>query len=119
MKVLHPIAFALLAASAAVAQAQPQAQMSKDDMSSMKMPAARQQAGAMMTDAVVQNIDAAKGLIVLKHGDIPNLAMPAMTMGFDVADRKMLDPLKPGDKVRFHVEVVKGKPTVTQLEAAR
>jgi Cu(I)/Ag(I) efflux system membrane protein CusA/SilA len=121
MKVLHPLAFALLAASAAVALAQPQAQaqMSKDDMSSMKMPAAGQQAGAMMTDAVVQKIDAAKGLIVLKHGDIPNLAMPAMTMGFDVADRKMLDPFKSGDRVRFHVEVVKGKPTVTQLEAAR
>lgn len=119
MKVLHPLAFALLAASAAVAQAQPQAPMSKDDMSSMKMPAAGQQAGAMMTDAVVQKIDAAKGLIVLKHGDIPNLAMPAMTMGFDVADRKMLDPFKSGDKVRFHVEVMKGKPTVTQLEAVR
>lgn len=115
MKVLHPLAFALLAASAAVVQAQ----MSKDYMSSMKMPAAGQQAGAMMTDAVVQKIDAAKGLIVLKHGDIPNLAMPAMTMGFDVADRKMLDPFKSGDKVRFHVEVMKGKPTVTQLEAAR
>jgi Cu(I)/Ag(I) efflux system membrane protein CusA/SilA len=45
--------------------------------------------------------------------------MPAMTMGFDVADKKMLDPVKPGDKVRFHVEVVQGKPTVTHLEAAR
>ncbi|MDP9605133.1 UNVERIFIED_ORG: Cu(I)/Ag(I) efflux system membrane protein CusA/SilA [Variovorax paradoxus] len=113
MKVSHALAFALFAASAAIAQAQ----MSKDDMSSMKMPA--QQAGAMMTDAVVQKIDTAKGLVVLKHGDIPNLAMPAMTMGFDVADRKMLDALKPGDKVRFHVEVVKGKPTVTQLETVR
>jgi len=28
-----------------------------------------------------------------------------MTMGFDVADKKMLEPVKPGDKVRFHVEV--------------
>lgn len=115
MKTVHSLAFALLAASAAVAHAQ----MSKDDMSSMKMPAPSQQAGVMMTDAVVQKIDPAKGLVVLKHGDIPNLAMPAMTMGFDVADRKMLDALKPGDKVRFHVEVVKGKPTVTQMETAR
>ncbi|WP_432730989.1 copper-binding protein [Variovorax sp. W6] len=118
MKVSHSLAFALFAASAAVAHAQ----MSKDEMSSMKMPAQgqpAQQAGAMMTDAVVQKIDTTKGLVVLKHGDIPNLAMPAMTMGFDVADRKMLDALKPGDKVRFHVEIVKGKPTVTQLETAR
>nr|WP_067513099.1 copper-binding protein [uncultured Acidovorax sp.] len=114
MKVLHPLAFALLAASAAA-----QAQMSKDDMSSMKTPAAGQQAAVMLTDAVVQKIDAANGVIVLKHGDIPNIAMPAMTMGFDVADKKMLDPVKAGDKVRFHVEVVKGKLTVTHLEAAR
>ena len=100
MKVLRTLAFTLLAASAVVAQAQ----APKD---------------GMLTDAVVQKIDNATGVIVLKHGDIPNLAMPAMTMGFDVADKKMLDAFKTGDKVRFHVEVVKGKPTVTQLETAR
>lgn len=115
MKVFHPLAFALLIASAAAAQAQ----MPKDDMSSMKMPAPSQNAAGMLTDAVVQKIDAASGVIVLKHGDIPNLAMPAMTMGFDVADRKMLDQVKAGDKVRFHVEIMKGKPTVTHLEAQR
>ncbi len=116
MKVLHPLAFALLVASAVAAQAQ----MSKDAMSSMKPAAPAPQAAAgMLTDAVVQKIDTAGGVIVLKHGDIPNLAMPAMTMGFDVADRKMLDGVKAGDKVRFHVEVMKGKPTVTHMEAAR
>jgi len=115
MKVLHSLAFALLVASAVSAQAQ----MSKDAMSSMKTPAPSQQAAGMLTDAVVQKIDAAGGMIVLKHGDIPNLAMPAMTMGFDVADRKMLDQVKAGDKVRFHVEIMKSKPTVTHLETAR
>jgi Cu(I)/Ag(I) efflux system membrane protein CusA/SilA len=109
VKVLHPLAFALLIAAGA-AQAQPP----KDDASSMKKPAP-----GMLTDAVVQRIDPASGLIVLKHGDIPNLAMPAMTMGFDVADGKMLAPLKPGDRVRFHVEVLQGKPTVTHIEPAR
>jgi Cu/Ag efflux protein CusF len=119
-KVLHPLAFALFVVSAAAAFSAPaQAQMQKDDMSSMKMPPPGQQAAGMLTDAVVQKIDMAGGVIVLKHGDIPNLAMPAMTMGFDVADKKMLDAVKPGDKIRFHVEVVKGKPTVTYMEAAR
>ncbi len=84
----------------------------------MKMPQSNQKAAGMLTDAVVQKIDQAGGVIVLKHGDIPNLGMPAMTMGFDVAERKMLTQVKPGEKVRFHVEVVKGKPTVTHLEAA-
>lgn len=117
MKVLYTLAFALLSTSTVA-----QAQGPKDDMSSMKMSASSQpgpQVTTMMSDAVVQKIDTAKGLIVLKHGDIPNLAMPAMTMGFDVADRKMLGQVKAGDKVRFHVEVMKGKPTVTHLESAR
>ncbi|MFZ3117720.1 MAG: copper-binding protein [Variovorax sp.] len=113
MKFSYPLAFALSVGLAGAAQAQ----TSKDGMSSMKMPPSNQQAAGMLTDAVVQKIDQAGGLIVLKHGDIPNLAMPAMTMGFDVADKKMLESVKPGDKVRFHVEIVKGKPTVTRLEA--
>jgi Cu(I)/Ag(I) efflux system membrane protein CusA/SilA len=53
-----------------------------------------------LVDGEVKKIDTEKGLIVLKHGDLPNLAMPAMTMGFDVADRKMLDGLKVGDRVK-------------------
>ena len=64
----------------------------------------------------VRKIDLDKGLIVLRHGDIPNLAMPAMTMGFDVADRKWLDGLKVGDKVSFQAEMVKGKATVTEFK---
>ena len=45
--------------------------------------------------------------------------MPAMTMGFDVANKKMLEGLKVGDKVRFQAEMVKGKATVTELQAVR
>lgn len=69
-----------------------------------------------LVDAVVQKVDPAKRLIVLKHGDIPNLGMPAMTMGFDVADQNMLKSVKAGDKVRFQAEIVKGKATVTELK---
>ena len=69
----------------------------------------------------VRKVDVAKGLVVLRHGDIPNLAMPPMTMGFDVADPRMLDGLKVGDKVSFQAEMVKGNATVIELkrEAAR
>ena len=72
-----------------------------------------------LVDAEVRKLDPSTGLIVLRHGDIPNLAMPAMTMGFDVADKKMLDGLKVGDKVRFQAEMIKGKATVTELRKAR
>lgn len=96
-----------------------QAQTRQQDVPAMKTPAAGQPAGGPATDAVVRRIDKAKGMLVLQHGDIPNLAMPPMTMGFDVADPKMLDRLKPGDKVRFHADVVNGKATVTAVQALR
>lgn len=104
-----PVAFATTA----------QTQMSKDAMSSMQMPGAGQKSAVSWTDAVVQKIDPDKQMIVLKHGDISNLAMPAMTMGFDVANKKMLSAVKAGDKVRFQVELMNGTPTVTRLEAVR
>lgn len=47
-----------------------------------------------LVNGEVRKLDPATGLIVLRHGDIPNLAMPAMTMGFVVADKRMLDGLK-------------------------
>lgn len=72
-----------------------------------------------LVNAVVRKVDTARSLVVLKHGDIPNLGMPAMTMGFDVADKKMLKSVKAGDKVRFQAEMVNGKATVTALTKAR
>lgn len=42
--------------------------------------------------------------------------MSAMTMAFDVADKKMLKGIKAGDKVRVRVDSVKGKLMVTKLE---
>ena len=78
-------------------------------------PSATASAPMPLVDGEVRKIDIDKGLIVLKHGDLPNLGMPPMTMGFDVADKKMLDGLKVGDKVRFQAEMVNGKATVTEL----
>jgi len=72
-----------------------------------------------LVNGEVRKLDPATGLIVLRHGDIPNLAMPAMTMGFEIVDKKMLDGFKVGDKVRFQAEMVKGKATVTELHAVK
>jgi Cu(I)/Ag(I) efflux system membrane protein CusA/SilA len=89
-------------------------------MTNAKKPSASASASSMpLVDGVVQKIDTSKGLLVLKHGEIPNLAMPAMSMGFDVADRKMLKAVKPGDKVQFQAEMVGGKATVTELHKKR
>ena len=72
-----------------------------------------------LVDAEVRQVDAAKGFIVLKHGEIANLAMGPMTMGFDVADKKMLKGVKVGQKVKFQAEMIGGKATVTELKWVR
>ena len=83
-------------------------------------PSASAAAPAMpLVNAEVKKIDLEKRLIVLKHGDIPNLGMPAMTMGFDVANSKMLKSVKVGQKVKFQAEMVGGKATVTELKPRR
>lgn len=106
---LSALALALVAASAACGQG----------MSPMKPPEAASRSTMPLVDAEVKRVDMAKGLIVLKHGDLPNLGMPPMTMGFDVADKKMLEGIKVGQKVKFQAEMVGGKATVTELRPNR
>ena len=66
-----------------------------------------------------RRLDKAQGKVTLRHGPLPNLEMPAMTMVFKVADSKMLDGLKEGDKVRFAADRVDGTITVTAIEVVR
>ena len=77
------------------------------------------QASSAGVDGEVQKIDKDAGKITLKHGPIPNLEMPGMTMVFRVKDPTMLDSVKPGDKVRFSAEKSGGALTVTQIEPAK
>ena len=64
----------------------------------------------------VKKINEAQGKITLKHGEIANLDMGAMTMVFTVADLEMLKVVKPGDLVTFEADRVNGKLTVIKLE---
>lgn len=68
------------------------------------------------TDGDVRKVDKAAGTILLKHGPIANLDMPAMSMVFRAKDPAMLDQVKPGDKVRFAAEKIGGQYTVTRIE---
>jgi len=70
------------------------------------------------TDGEVRKIDKDAGKLTLKHGDIPNLDMPPMTMVFQVKDRAWLDQFKAGDKVRFKAEKGPSGLMVTSLEPA-
>jgi Cu/Ag efflux protein CusF len=66
----------------------------------------------------VRKVDKAAKKITLKHGPIPNLDMPAMTMVFRVQDATLLDKVKAGDKVNFSAEKINEQITVTRLERA-
>lgn len=72
--------------------------------------------GLPTAEAEVRRIDLQAGKVSLKHGDIPNLDMPPMTMVFQVKDATWLQQIKVGDKVRFTADKVNGAYTVMSLE---
>lgn len=93
------------------------AQTSTADHSAHHPPAAS--AAAASSDGEVRKVDKEQGKVTVKHGPIANLDMPGMTMVFKVADPKMLDNLKPGDKVKFAASNKDGAITVTAIEMAK
>jgi Cu(I)/Ag(I) efflux system membrane protein CusA/SilA len=72
-----------------------------------------------LTEGEVERVDKERNEIVINHGDLPQLGMPAMTMAFSVTDKRMLERVKPGDKVRFNADIVKGEAAVTFIEVVR
>ena len=74
---------------------------------------------AALADGEVRKIDKSAGKITIKHGQLPRLEMSPMTMVFRVSDPKMLDQVKPGDKIRFDADKVNGAVTVVKLEAVK
>ena len=79
------------------------------------LPAMAQQ----FTDGEVRKVDKAANKVTLKHGPIPNIDMPAMTMVFKAKDPAMLAGLKAGDKVRFEAQKVGDVYTVTRIEPVK
>jgi Cu/Ag efflux protein CusF len=73
---------------------------------------------SVMSEGVVRKIDAANAKITLKHGPLVNLDMPPMTMVFRVQSPELLNAVKVGDKVKFHVEDINGAFTVTAIQPA-
>jgi Cu(I)/Ag(I) efflux system protein CusF len=74
-------------------------------------------AQAALTEGEVRKVDQPHGRITLKHEDIVNLDMPAMTMVFTVHDKSLLDNLKAGDRIRFAADQEgDGTLVVTKIE---
>ncbi|MDR7334270.1 copper-binding protein [Roseateles asaccharophilus] len=85
----------------------------------MEPPAAAASAADAMTDAEVRKVDLAAAKVTLRHAEIKSLDMPAMTMVFQARDKKLLDGLKVGDKVRFKAAHEGGQFVVTAIEPRR
>jgi Cu/Ag efflux protein CusF len=98
---------ALVAAQAAPSQGQQQG-----------MPVAATP-DADMVAGEVRKIDKGAKKITLRHGEMPHLEMPAMTMVFQVKDPSMLESVKVGDKVRFRAQKIGGAFVVVELQSAQ
>jgi Cu/Ag efflux protein CusF len=84
-----------------------------------KDPAKAAQPSAQLADGEVRKVDKETKKITLRHGPIPSLDMPAMSMVFQVKDPAMLDQVKAGDKIRFQAEKIGGQYTVTRIEPTK
>ncbi len=94
------------------------------DMAGMDMHAMKPSQGSMqnmpLSEGVIRKIDAAAGKVTLRHGELANLGMPAMTMTFSARDKSMLKGYKVGDKVRFRADQsADGGLTVSQMSHLR
>lgn len=76
-------------------------------------------AATAMVNGTVKKVDKKAGEVVLSHGELTNLGMPAMTMAFLVKNPAWLDQVKSGDKIRFVADMVNGAVTVVQFEPAK
>jgi Cu(I)/Ag(I) efflux system periplasmic protein CusF len=71
------------------------------------------------TEGEVRKVDVENRKLTLRHGEIKNLGMPAMTMVFQVKDIALLDKVKVGDKIRFAAEKVDGAFVVIALDPVK
>jgi Cu/Ag efflux protein CusF len=109
MKALVLITVGLLAVLAGPARAQQKA----DDHAS------HHTAAADMTAGEIRKVDKSAKKLTIKHGEIKNLDMPAMTMVFQVKADAMLDTVKAGDKIRFVAQKTDAGYVVTEIQPDR
>jgi Cu(I)/Ag(I) efflux system periplasmic protein CusF len=74
---------------------------------------------AAATEGEVKKVDVAQGKVTLKHAEIKNLDMPAMTMVFRAQPATLLNGLAPGDVVDFTADKVDGQYVVTAVRKLR
>lgn len=71
-----------------------------------------------LADGEVRKVDRDAQKLTIRHGAIPGIDMPPMTMVYRVKDPAMLGQVKQGDKIKFDAEKVGGQYVVTRIESA-
>lgn len=77
------------------------------------------QATSALADGEVRKVNKDTQKLTIRHGPIPSLDMPPMTMVYRVKDPAMLDQVKLGDKIKFSADKIGGAYTVTTIEPAK
>lgn len=87
-----------------------------EDMKGMEMGQKAMPGATHKAVGVVKEIDPKAGMVTFAHEPVKSLNWPAMTMGFAVKDKALLDKLAVGKKVEFEF-VKEGKGyTVTSVK---
>lgn len=76
-------------------------------------------ASAETVNGEVVRIDQDTGKVMIKHGEIKSLDLPAMQLNYRVADPAWLKTLQVHDKVRFSADKVNGQFTITAIEVRK
>jgi len=110
---VHALVVALLLpATASIAQ------QKMDDMKGMDM--GKKQAAATQSThravGTVKKLDTKAGTVTLDHEPVKTLNWPAMTMGFKVSDKSLLDKLAEGKKVEVEFTQVGKDYVVTSVK---
>lgn len=85
------------------------------DMSMPKKPGASSQTPHMAMGEV-KSVDAKGQVVTVAHEPVKTLNWPAMTMGFVVKDKMLMDKLSVGKKVQFEFVQEDGKYVVTSMK---
>jgi len=73
---------------------------------------------AQLAEGEIRKVDKQAKKITIKHGPVPSIEMPPMTMVYRVKDAALLERVKVGDKVKFDAQNVGGQYFVTKIEPA-
>lgn len=78
-------------------------------------PAPDARADKLATGKVLE-VDRKAQRVLVAHGPIQSIGMDAMTMEFLVPDRRVLDVVRAGDRIRFAADWKDGEYRITRIE---